>query len=94
MRLRRAHLGVLLEEVGVGGGFEIEFALPLRPGAAGAIVAGEAVAAMWQDMGVQSILQKLPMSEYRGGFVRRSNVRVNAHNGNPPIEPLRNYAVL
>jgi peptide/nickel transport system substrate-binding protein len=81
----------LLAEAGLPNGFTIDFALPLRPGAAGAIVAGEAIAAMWQDIGVESNLAKLPMSEYRGGYVRRSNVGVNAHNGNPPIEPLRTY---
>ena len=84
----------LLAEAGLPDGLEIDFALPLRPGAAGAIVAGEAVAAMWQEIGVRSNLSKLPMSEYRGGFVRRSNVGINAHNGNPPIEPLRSYLTL
>ena len=83
----------LLADAGAAG-LEIDFALPLRPGAAGAIVAGEAVAAMWQEIGVVSNLAKLPMSEYRGGFVRRSNLGINAHNGNPPIEPLRSYLTL
>ncbi|MFQ6030113.1 MAG: ABC transporter substrate-binding protein, partial [Dehalococcoidia bacterium] len=84
----------LLAEAGVGDGFEIEFALPLRPGAAGAIVAGEAVATMWEEIGIKSNLTKLPMSEYRGGFVRRTNIGVNAHNGGAPIEPLRSYSSL
>ena len=81
----------LLAEGGYPDGFNINFALPLRPGAQGAIVAGVAIANMWSEVGITTKLANMPLSAYRPGLVSRTNIGVNAHNGVPPLEPLMTY---
>ena len=84
----------LLAEAGVPDGFGIEFALPLFLDRTTSIFAGEAVAAMWQDVGVESKLKQLTYSEFRPGLVQRTHGGVFSLQGGPSIEPLRVYRIL
>ena len=81
----------LLEEAGYPDGFDIDMALTLRP-QAGAVEAGQAVATMWEEVGIRANQFNEPMSSFRPKFVRRTALGVNTHSGTPPIEPMTNYA--
>lgn len=59
----------LLAEAGYPDGFEIEFNLVVRPGAAYLPQLGEIVAAMWSDIGVEARLNHTEYADWRETYV-------------------------
>ena len=63
----------LLTEAGFPDGFEIDMALPGIPWAPGADEAGQAVAPMWESVGISVTQQVTPYAAFRpGALVARS----------------------
>ena len=81
----------LLAEAGYTDGFEIEVTLT---GGFGDPV-GEAVATMWQNVGINAILARTPYSSYRPTLVSRVAKGMRIHSSAPPsVEPLKRYSIL
>ncbi len=81
----------LLAEAGYPNGFEIEVTLT---GGFGDPV-GEAVATMWQNVGIDAILARTPYSSFRPTLVSRIAKGMRIHSSAPPsIEPLKRYSIL
>ena len=81
----------LLAEAGYADGFEIFMALVTRP-AAGAIESNQAVATMWEEIGITVLQENTPKSVWRPQRVARTAKGAQAYN-NPPgyPEPMRAY---
>ena len=68
----------LLAEAGFPNGFDIPMALTPRP-YPGVIEAGEAIAVMWQDIGITTTQMAMPYSAFRSHNFDRDYVGVNTH---------------
>jgi peptide/nickel transport system substrate-binding protein len=68
----------LLADAGYADGFAIEFALVPRP-YAGTIEAGEAIAVMWEDIGITNTQFDAPLSGFRSHFFDRDWVGFSTH---------------
>lgn len=81
----------LLAEAGYpGGGFEVDMCLVQRPGlAAEAIAAGQAVAAMWAEIGVTANQAIIPHSKFRPTLVSRTARCFYARSDGVRIEPIQ-----
>ena len=80
----------LLAEAGYPDGFEINLALTNRP-YPGTIETAEAVATMWEEIGIRTVQSRQPMSSFRATFPERSWVGVNSHGTSPGPEPVSRY---
>ncbi len=80
----------LLAEAGYADGFEINLALTNRP-YPGTIETAEAVATMWEEIGIRTVQSRQPMSSFRALFPERSWVGVNSHGTSPGPEPVSRY---
>ena len=80
----------LLKEAGYEDGFEINLALTNRP-YPGTIETAEAVAIMWEDVGIRTTQNRQPMSSFRALFPERSWVGVNSHGTSLGPEPVANF---
>ena len=79
----------LLTEAGFPDGFEIDMALPGIPWAPGADEAGQAVAPMWESVGISVTQQVTPYAAFRpGALVAREFAGVSTHGNSVPIEPI------
>ena len=77
----------LLAEAGYPDGFEINLALTNRP-YPGTIETAEAVATMWEEIGIRTVQSRQPMSSFRALFPERSWEGVNSHGTSPAPEPI------
>ena len=77
----------LLAEAGYADGFEINLALTNRP-YPGTIETAEAVATMWEEVGIRTVQSRQPMSSFRALFPERSWEGVNSHGTSPAPEPI------
>ena len=86
----------LLVEAGYpGGGFEVDMCLVVRPGlAAEAIQAGQAVAGMWAQIGVDTNQINLPHSAFRPTLVARTARCMYTRSDNPQVEPIRYWSTV
>ena len=86
----------LLIEAGYpGGGFEVDMCLVVRPGlAAEAIQAGQAVAGMWAQIGVDTNQINLPHSAFRPRLVARTARCMYTRSDNPQVEPIRYWSTV
>ena len=80
----------LLALAGYPEGFEINLALTNRP-YPGTIETAEAVATMWEDIGISTVQSRQPMSSFRALFPERSWIGVNSHGTSPGPEPVALY---
>ena len=80
----------LLNEAGYPDGFEINLALTNRP-YPGTMETAEAVATMWEEVGIKTVQSRQPMSSFRALFPERSWVGVNSHGTSPGPEPVSRY---
>ena len=79
----------LLTEAGFPDGFEINMTLPGIPWAPGGDEAGQAVAPMWESVGIKVTQQVTPYSAFRpGALVAREFAGVSTHGNSVPIEPI------
>ena len=79
----------LLDDAGFPDGFEINMTLPGIPWAPGADEAGQAVAPMWESVGIRVTQQVTPYSAFRpGALVAREFAGVSTHGNSVPIEPI------
>ena len=76
----------LLAEAGYPDGIEVPIALTNRPYPS-TIETAEAVAAMWEEVGIRTIQTRQPMSAFRAKFPDRSWEGVNSHGQAIQIEP-------
>ncbi len=86
----------LLVEAGYPeGGFEVDMCLVVRPGlAAEAIQAGQAVAGMWAQIGVDTNQINLPHSAFRPTLVARTARCMYTRSDNPQVEPIRYWSTV
>ena len=85
----QARAKTLLTEAGFPDGFDIDMVLPGIPWAPGADEAGQAVAPMWESVGISVTQQITPYSAFRPGWlVARENAGVSTHGNSVPIEPI------
>ena len=81
----------LLSEAGYADGFEIEVTLT---GGTGEPVA-QAVATMWENIGITTVQTRMPYSAFRPSLVSREAKGMWIHSTGPPsIEPLKRYTIL
>jgi ABC-type transport system substrate-binding protein len=86
----------LLVEAGYpGGGFELDMCLVVRPGlAAEAIQAGQAVAGMWAQIGVETNQINLPHSAFHPTLLARTARCMYTRSDNPQVEPIRYWSTV
>jgi peptide/nickel transport system substrate-binding protein len=80
----------LLAEADYPDGFEINMALTNRP-YPGTIETAEAVAIMWEEIGIRTVQSRQPMSSFRATFPERSWIGVNSHGTSPGPEPVERF---
>ena len=81
----------LLADAGYSDGFEIEVTLT---GGTGEPVA-QAVATMWENIGITTVQTRMPYSAFRPSLVSREAKGMWIHSTGPPsIEPLKRYTIL
>ena len=80
----------LLAEAGYPDGIELNFALTNRP-YPGTLETAEAVASMWEEVGIRTTQSRQPMSAFRSNFPERSWVGVNSHGTSPGPEPVARF---
>ena len=78
----------LLSDAGYPSGIEFDLILT-EASVAGPIVVGQAVATMWEDVGIQANQQTIPYTSWRPCTVARSCQAVSTHASNGVVEPLR-----
>ena len=79
----------LLAEAGYPDGFDIDmFLVPRGPGA---VEASQAVATMWQDVGINAIQEHTIGSAFRPKRVARTALGVSSYRNGPGNEPIRLY---
>ena len=82
----------LLTEAGYPNGFEMDMIVTDRP--PGSDPVGQAVATMWQDIGVEATIARLPYVAYRPTVVNRTSTQYHSYNNTPASpEPLNSYSV-
>jgi ABC-type transport system substrate-binding protein len=82
----------LLEEAGYPDGFELDMVVTDRP--PGSDVVGQAVATMWQIIGVEAVIKRLPYVAYRPTLVNRTATEYHSYNNTPSSpEPLDWYSL-
>ena len=82
----------LLTEAGYPNGFEMNMIVTDRP--PGSDPVGQAVATMWQDIGVEAQIQRLPYVAHRPTVVNRTATQYHSYNNTPASpEPLNSYSV-
>ena len=82
----------LLAEAGYADGFELDMIVTDRP--PGSDVVGQAVATMWQGIGVDVKIERLPYVAYRPTLVNRTATQYHSYNNTPSTpEPLNFYGV-
>ena len=80
----------LLTEAGYPNGFEMDMVVTDRP--PGSDQVGQAVATMWQDIGVEATISRLPYVAYRPTLVNRTATEYHSYNNTPSSpEPLNYY---
>ena len=80
----------LLTEAGYPNGFEMDMVVTDRP--PGSDQVGQAVATMWQDIGVEATIARLPYVAYRPTLVNRTATEYHSYNNTPSSpEPLQYY---
>ena len=83
----------LLAEAGYPDGFEVELTPSIR-GAPAEVEACEAVADMWQDVGINARLQRIPFNTLVEGQFARTNTGITCHAAQPLVEPLVLYGFM
>ena len=83
----------LLTEAGYPDGFEVELTPSIR-GAPAEVEACEAVADMWQDVGINARLQRIPFNTLSEGQFARTNTGITCHAAQPLVEPLVLYGFM
>ncbi|MCZ6789424.1 MAG: ABC transporter substrate-binding protein, partial [Chloroflexi bacterium] len=83
----------LLTEAGYGDGFEVELTPSIR-GAPAEVEACEAIADMWQDVGITARLQRIPFNTLVEGQFKRTNTGITCHAAQPLVEPLVLYGFM
>ncbi len=82
----------LLTEAGYPDGFEMDMIVTDRP--PGSNTVGQAVATMWQDIGVEATIAQFPYVAYRPTLVNRTAAQYHSYNNTPSSpEPLNYYSV-
>ena len=82
----------LLDEAGYPDGFELDMVVTDRP--PGSDVVGQAVSTMWQIIGVEAVLKRLPYVAYRPTLVNRTATQYHSYNNTPSTpEPLDWYGL-
>ena len=82
----------LLTEAGYPNGFEMDMIVTDRP--PGSDPVGQAVATMWQDIGVEAQIERLPYVAYPPTVVNRTSTQYHSYNNTPASpEPLNSYSV-
>ena len=82
----------LLAEAGYPDGFELDMIVTDRP--PGSDVVGQAIATMWQVIGVESVIERLPYVAYRPTLVNRTATQYHSYNNTPSSpEPLNWYGL-
>ena len=82
----------MLAEAGYPDGFELDMIVTDRP--PGSDVVGQAVATMWQVIGVDVSIERLPYVAYRPTLVNRTATQYHSYNNTPSTpEPLNFYGV-
>ena len=76
----------LLVEAGFPNGFEVNMSLTPRP-YPGTTEGGEAVAIMWEEIGITTVQQNITMGAFRGHFPGRDYVGLNTHASAVGPEP-------
>ena len=80
----------LLVEAGYPDGFSLDLTPSIR-NAPGEVEACEAVAAMWEDVGIRAKLNRLPFSTLVTGQFARANKGVTCHNAHPYPDPMNGF---
>ena len=83
----------LLAEAGYPDGFDVEITPSIR-GAPAEVEACEAVADMWQDVGINARLQRIPFNTLVEGQFARTNTGITCHAAQPLVEPLVLYGFM
>ena len=78
----------LLTEAGYPDGFDLDLTLT-EAFTAGPIAAGQAVATMWEDVGIRAKQQLIPYPTWRPCTVSRTCRAVATHANNSVVEPMR-----
>ena len=82
----------LLTEAGYPDGFDLDMIVTDRP--PGSDVVGQAVATMWQIIGVEAVIERLPYVAYRPTLVNRTATQYHSYNNTPSSpEPLVWYGL-
>ena len=82
----------LLADAGYADGFELDMIVTDRP--PGSDIVGQAVATMWQAIGVDVSIDRLPYVAYRPTLVNRTATQYHSYNNTPSTpEPLNFYGV-
>ena len=79
----------LLTEAGFADGFDM--VMNLAP--IGSIEAGEAIATMWEDIGIRVELARTVYAQYRPTMVSRAAKEAQPYLGSTSIEPLQRYSL-